>query len=57
MTEKDIYTREGDKRFTLRIEQALFDKLAESAKQNKRAVGREIEYILENYFAQKPRKD
>ena len=43
----DKFTRDGDKRFTLRIDQDLFDKIAERAKKNKRSVGKEIEWILE----------
>lgn len=47
MSEKDKYTRDEDKRFTLRINKELFAKLEESARKHKRAIGREIEYILE----------
>ena len=47
---KDIYTREDDKRFTLRIEKELFEKVEEQARKNKRAIGREIAFILERYF-------
>ena len=47
---KDPYTRSEDKRFTLRIDKELFAKVEQSAKRNKRAVGREIEFILELYF-------
>ncbi len=50
MSKKDIYTREEDKRFTLRIEKDLFKKVEESAHKNKRAIGREIAFILEQYF-------
>lgn len=44
---KTDYTREGDVRFTLRIEKELFEKIKERAHVNKRAIGREIEFILE----------
>lgn len=47
MSDKDKYTREEDRRFTLRINKDLFKKLEESARKHKRAIGREIEYILE----------
>ena len=50
MSKKDVYTREEDKRFTLRIEKDLFKKVEESAHKNKRAIGREIAFILEQYF-------
>ena len=46
----DQFTREEDKRFTLRIAKELFEKVEFSAKKNKRAIGREIEFILEQYF-------
>lgn len=47
---KDPQTREGDKRFTLRIDKKLFEKVKQSAQLNKRAIGREIEFILDQYF-------
>jgi len=36
------------KRFTLRIETSLFELIKQKAKDNKRAIGKEIEFILEN---------
>jgi len=42
----DKYTREGDKRFTLRIEKNLFEKIEEIAVKSKRSIGRQIEYML-----------
>lgn len=50
MNQTDTYTREGDKRFTLRIDKKLFERVEQSAKENKRAIGREIEFILEQHF-------
>lgn len=47
MSENDKYTREGDKRFTLRIEKGLFKRIEDSARAHKRSIGREIEYLLE----------
>ena len=44
---EDKFTREGDKRFTLRIEKELFEELTVIAKKNKRAIGRQIEFFLE----------
>lgn len=46
----DKFTREEDKRFTLRINKELFQQIEVSAKKNKRAIGREIEFILEQHF-------
>ena len=50
MKSNDPYTRESDKRFTLRIDNELFRLVEQSAKKNKRVVGREIEFILEQHF-------
>lgn len=50
MSQDDTYTRESDKRFTLRIDKELFKKIETSAKKDKRAIGREIEFILAQYF-------
>ena len=38
---------ENKKRFTLRIEQKIFERVQESARKNKRAIGSEMEFILE----------
>lgn len=57
MVKEDKYTREEDKRFTLRIDKQLFTLVENSAKENKRAVGREIEFILEQYFQSKSPKE
>lgn len=46
----DKFTREGDKRFTLRIDKDLFAIIEKSAKDNKRSIGREIEFILDQHF-------
>ncbi|MCC0696242.1 hypothetical protein [Clostridioides sp. ES-S-0048-02] len=54
MSNKDIYTREEDKRFTLRINKLLFEKIEQLAQKDKRSVGREIEFILERYFEDNP---
>lgn len=47
---QDKYTREEDKRFTLRIDKKLFYVIEAYAKINKRAIGREIEFVLENHY-------
>lgn len=46
----DTFTKDTDKRFTLRIDKELFSLVEKSAKKNKRAIGREIEFILEQHF-------
>ena len=38
-------------RFTLRIPQTLYSKVKESAETSKRSVIKEIEFILEQYYA------
>lgn len=45
--------KDKEKRFTLRIDHDLFEKVKNSADKNKRSISKEIEYILsqklENY--------
>lgn len=50
MSENDKYTRDEDKRFTLRIEKGLFQRIEDAARAHKRSIGREIEYLLEQYL-------
>lgn len=50
MPTNDRYTREGDKRFTLRMNAELFKLVEASAKKDKRSIGRQIEFVLEKYF-------
>lgn len=38
---------ENEKRFTLRMNAELFSKLEKQAKENKRSVAKEIEFIIE----------
>lgn len=41
-------------RFTLRINKKLFEVIQKSANKNKRAIGKEIEFVLEQiYFTKK----
>lgn len=47
----DKFTRETDKRFTLRIDKDLFEVIKISAEINRRAIGKEIEYALGKYYA------
>ena len=51
MSNKDPYTKESDSRFTLRIPSALLDKVKEEALKNKRSTGKQIEFILEEWFS------
>ena len=53
----DKYTREEDKRFTLRIDKELFATIEKSAKANKRSIGREIEFILDRHFNENSHKE
>ncbi|HCX3191680.1 Arc family DNA-binding protein [Staphylococcus aureus] len=57
MSTTDKYTREQDKRFTLRIDKNLFSEIERSAKRNKRSIGREIEFILSQHFENKNHKE
>lgn len=50
MTNNDPYTKETDSRFTLRIPSELLDKVREEAKRNKRSAGKQIEFILEQWY-------
>ncbi len=50
MSAKDPYTKESDSRFTLRIPKDLLDWVREEAKRNKRSTGKQIEFILDEYF-------
>lgn len=39
-----------NKRFTLRIDAEIFEKIKEQSSENKRSIAKEIEYILEKYL-------
>lgn len=43
-------TDNDKKRFTLRIDATLFEKVVQDAKTNKRAIGNQIEFILEQKY-------
>lgn len=47
---KDIFTKDTDKRFTLRINKELFALLETAAIKDKRSIGKEIEFIVAQYF-------
>jgi len=46
----DKYTREGDKRFTLRIPAGTFETIAWCAQKHKRSIGKEIAFAIEYYL-------
>lgn len=50
---KDIFTREEDTRFTLRIDTELLNKVKTEAIKNKRSTAKQIEFILDEYFQNK----
>ena len=41
------------KRFTLRMDQELFEQIQEQAAKNKRSVAKEIEYLLSQHLDEK----
>lgn len=47
MPNNDPYTKEGDVRFTLRIPEDLLELVREEARKNKRSVGKQIEFFIE----------
>lgn len=53
----DNYTRDEDKRFTLRINKIVFQLVEQSAKKNKRSIAKEIEFILESYLSDSDHKE
>lgn len=52
MSTSDPYTKENDSRFTLRIPTDLLERVKEEAQINKRSTGKQIEFILEQWFTQ-----
>jgi hypothetical protein len=46
---KELINMSDQKRFTLRIDTDIFNKIKSLADSNKRSVAKEIEYILEKY--------
>ena len=41
------------KRFTLRMDNDLFERVKDQAEVNKRSIAKEIEYLIEKYFQEK----
>ncbi|WP_082236474.1 Arc family DNA-binding protein [Anaeromassilibacillus senegalensis] len=50
MSANDGFTKETDKRFTLRMEIDLFERISTSAKAHRRSVAKEIEQAVEFYL-------
>ena len=59
MSANDPYTKPGEKRFTLRMDMALFERLERCAKLNRRSVAKEIETAVAMYldYAEEQHKD
>lgn len=51
MNPNDPYTRDDQTRFTMRIDTLLLDKVKSEAARHKRSTAKEIEFIIEQYFA------
>lgn len=54
MSAKDPYTREEDSRFTLRLPTELLDAIRERAQREKRSVGKQITFMLEQWLKEHP---
>lgn len=48
-SDKNIFTSDNAKRFTLRMDSKLFDDISFFAKINKRSVSKEIEFAIQRY--------
>lgn len=55
----DAFTRDTEKRFTLRMDKDLFERISRCAKINRRSVAKEIEQAVEMYvdYAEEQFKD
>ena len=51
--DQSVEESDTEKRFTLRIDHGLFDRISASAKMNKRSIAKEIECAIEAYIAPK----
>lgn len=47
------FTKDTDKRFTLRMDAELFERISESAKANRRSIAKEIEEAVDFYLRNK----
>ena len=52
----DNMSDEGLKRFTLRIDEKIFNEIKTRSVKNKRSIAKEIEYILEKYLESESNK-
>ena len=52
----DKFTKDGYSRFTLRIPEELLNKVKQAAEESKRSTGKQIEYILEEFFSKNKNK-
>lgn len=52
----DNMSDEGLKRFTLRIDEKIFNEIKTRSVKNKRSIAKEIEYILEEYLESESNK-
>ena len=50
MSVNDDFTKETDKRFTLRMDAELFENISKSARIHRRSVAKEIEQAVEEYL-------
>ncbi|ALA12680.1 Arc-like DNA binding protein [Paenibacillus phage Rosalind] len=50
--QKDVSRMEEQKRFTLRLDLNLFERIKKQAEINKRSIAKEIEHMLEQQFKQ-----
>lgn len=57
MAANDPYTKENDSRFTLRIPTELLERVKAEAQRNKRSTGKQIEFILEQWFSENATKE
>jgi hypothetical protein len=50
MKKNDPFTKEADTRFTLRIPTDLLELIKAEAEKNKRSTGKQIEFMLEQWY-------
>ena len=55
-SKNDIYTRDDQTRFTMRIDTELLNQIKTQAQKNKRSTAKEIEFILDEYFQNIPKE-
>ena len=51
MKNNDLFTRDDQTRFTMRINSELLEKVKIEAEKSKRSTAKQIEFILEQYIA------